>query len=174
MRTLVGFCDPWWGAGVLSDDPITRQQQKLRSIEIIHSCAEYAVNRGVKLVLEPINRYETNFLNTIQECLDFIAESNLMNVYILADSFHMNIEEKSITDALAQAGSMLQYLHFSDSNRKAPGQGHFNFFALVQQLKKIGYHGYVCAEILPLPDSYTAANWAIGFYKSLNSYVSAL
>jgi len=119
------------------------------------------------LAIEPINRYETNFINTVEEALEFIAEVGAENLVVLTDTFHMNIQEVSIAKSFERAGEQLGYVHFADSNRRAAGQGHIGFYELASVLRKSGYDGYICAEILPLPDSRTAAKLAIDYFRSL-------
>ena len=81
----------------------------------------------------------------------------MSNLGLLADTFHMNIEEVSIEDSLIQAKDYLTHVHFADSNRWAPGCGHLDFRKVIETLKKIDYQDYVSAEILPLPDSDSCA-----------------
>ncbi|MCJ7647908.1 MAG: sugar phosphate isomerase/epimerase, partial [Candidatus Lokiarchaeota archaeon] len=107
---------------------------------------------NIRLTLEPVNRYESNFINTLNEGIEFIKRVGASNLGLLADTFHMNIEEVSIYDSIIQAKDYITHVHFADSNRWAPGCGHLDFVKIVQTLKKIGYQGYVSAEILPLPD----------------------
>jgi sugar phosphate isomerase/epimerase len=85
----------------------------------------------------------------------------------LADTFHMNIEEVSIPQALEFAAERLGHVHLVDSNRRAPGQGHIDFAACAAALRRTGYAGYLCAEILPWPDSRQAASWAREFYRQM-------
>jgi len=113
----------------------------------------YAAQRGVELVLEPINRYETNFLNTVAETLAFLDEVAAPNVGLLFDTFHANIEEPSLAGSLRAAGQHLKHVHTADSNRWAPGSGHLDFAAVVATLRQSGYDGWLSAEILPLPGS---------------------
>ena len=144
-----------------------RAQQRRNAIEAIRAYAHYAEGEGVQLVVEPINRYETNFLNTVAEALAFVDEVGVGNFAVLADAFHMNIEEASLPRALETAGERLGYVHFADSNRLAPGLGHIDFHELAAVLRRIGYAGYITAEILPVPDSMTAAKSAIDSFRSL-------
>jgi sugar phosphate isomerase/epimerase len=85
----------------------------------------------------------------------------------MPDVFHMNIEDVSITGSLEKAGALVGYMHFADSNRWAPGQGHLDFPAILASLKRIGYEGYVTVEILPYPDPDTAAEQAITYLRTL-------
>lgn len=175
LKRFIELVAPWSGLvilggvrGGLKGDLLSQQEQRILAIDMIQACSDYAGHTGARLALEPINRYETNFLNTIQDSMDLISEANLKNVFILADTFHMNIEEKSMTDALILAGQKLGYLHFADSNRNAPGQGHIDFYKLAEIIDTMGYNGFISAEILPIPDSRTAAEMAIEYYRSLN------
>jgi len=153
--------------GNFEGDPATYADQRQRAVEAVQRLAEYARTQGVSLLVEPINRYETRFINTVQEALQFMTDVGAENVRVLADTFHMNIEEASMGDALRLAGKRLGYMHLVDSNRKAAGQGHTNFTELAAVLRQIGYSGYIGAEILPLPDDDTAARMAIATFRSL-------
>ena len=174
MRHFVEYASRW-GAfiiiggvrGTLEGTQGERAVQRRNAIEAIRSYADHAEAAGVQLVIEPINRYETNFLNTVAETLSFIGEVGADNLGVLADTFHMNIEEASLSDALETAGKRLFYLHLPDSNRLAAGQGHIDFHHLAAVLRRIGYVGYLGAEILPLPDSRTAARLAMDFFCTL-------
>jgi len=119
----------------------------------------------VRLTLEPVNRYESNFINTLQEGAEFIDRIGVSNIGLLADTFHMNIEEVSIYESIRQSKNYITHVHFADSNRWAPGYGHLDFQKIVETLKEINYQGYISAEILPLPDQDSAAEMTI---KTLN------
>ena len=92
---------------------------------------------------------------------------------LLLDAFHMNIEEVSIPAAIRQAGRPAGSLPFaSDSNRHAPGMGHLDYEEITTALHDIGYQGWLSAEVLPLPDDYSAARQAREFCLSLSNHVS--
>jgi len=174
LKGAVDFAAPWDATlfiggvrGRLEGDAATHGTQRSRVVELVRACAEYAQPRGVRLAIEPINRYETNLINSVGEALEFIAEVGAENLVVLADTFHMNIEEVSLAGALRQAGDKLGYVHFADSNRHAAGRGHIDFGELAAVLRSMGYSGYISAEILPLPDSRTAAELAIACFRSL-------
>lgn len=133
--------------------------------EAMQECV--AVNPAVRLVIEPCNRYESNIISTIDEGLDFLNTLALPNVGLLPDTFHMNIEEPDIPESIEKAGSRIFHFHIADSNRWHPGAGHIDFKAIVNRLTKIGYDGYLSAEILPLPDSDTAAKKTIKLMRGL-------
>lgn len=114
----------------------------------------------VRLLLEPINRYETDYLVTIDEAMAFIDRIGSPMLGVLADTFHMNIEEASIEEALRRCGPRLGHVHVADSNRRAPGLGHLDFTRILSVLKEVGYRRYLSAEILPFPDPEGAARVA--------------
>ena len=124
-------------------------------IEALRECA--SEDRSVKLAVEPINRYETDLINTVTSGLDLVEKTKMDNVGLLLDAFHMNIEEPSITASIAASKDRLFHFHVADSNRWHPGSGHTDFRSILDALIRNGYHGFVSAEILPLPDPDTAA-----------------
>jgi 5-keto-L-gluconate epimerase len=136
---------------------IPKKEDKANALKLLadelDALCEYAPKAGAAgLVLEPLNRYETSIINTIAEAGDLIKKSGAKNLGILADSFHMNIEERDITDSIKKNAALIRHVHLADSNRWAPGQGHFDFDELFAALKSIGYECFVSGEYLPLPD----------------------
>jgi sugar phosphate isomerase/epimerase len=120
---------------------------------------------GVPLLFEPLNRYETNLICTVDEAIDLLRPLRTRNVKILCDLFHMNIEEADLASALRRAGSLVGHVHFADSNRHAVGFGHTDMTPIADALAGIGYSGYLSAEILPLPDSERAAAQTISSFR---------
>lgn len=112
---------------------------------------------GVPLLLEPLNRYESNLLNTIEQTLAFLRPLRTQNIRILADLFHLNIEEASIPDALRLGAAQIGHVHLADSNRLAFGLGHTDGAGIRRALLDIGYAGYLSAEVFPRPNPETAA-----------------
>ncbi len=133
--------------------------------EAIYRCLEEAVGKDVTLLIEPINRYESNVFNRLQDALDLIERAGSSHLKVLADTYHMNIEEASMEESIRRAGGNLGFIHFADSNRRAPGMGHIDFPGIVQALDSAGYSGPAGIEILPLPDDYTGARQAYTFLK---------
>ncbi|HCZ07191.1 MAG TPA: sugar phosphate isomerase/epimerase [Thermotogae bacterium] len=115
--------------------------------------ADYAAQKDVRVVIEPLNRYEIDFINTVDEALQLINAVDRANVGLLADTFHMNIEEPCISESIKKAGEKLFHFHVADSNRWAPGSGHLNFRETFEALKDIGYSGYISVECMPLPEN---------------------
>lgn len=134
-------------------------------IDAIRECA--SVNEKIKLVIEPINRYETNLINTVTEGLEFLDNAGCANVGLLLDTFHMNIEERSLTDSIILAKEKLFHFHVADSNRWHPGAGHIDFKSVLDTLREIKYDGFISAEILPMPDPDSSAQNAIIHLKEL-------
>ncbi len=141
-------------------------------VEGVREISKYAEKKGIKLVIEPLNRYESDFLNTAKETLDTIERIGMENVGILLDTFHMNIEERFIEDAIEISKDRLFHFHVSDSNRWAPGYGHIDFRGIIYKLEKIGYDGYVSLESLPLPGG--ARICAEKAYKFLKAILEVL
>jgi sugar phosphate isomerase/epimerase len=126
--------------------------------------AAVARQKGVRLALEPINRYETDLIHTVDEGLALLAEVGAAadTLGLLLDTFHMNIEEPSITDSICRAAEANFHFHVADSNRWYPGAGHLDFAHILAVLRdEVGYEGWVSAEILPQPDAQTAARRAM-------------
>lgn len=129
-------------------------------------CAEYAAP-DVRLVIEPLNRYETNLINTVVEGLELIQAVGAENIGLLFDTFHANIEEVSIEDAIRLAGNRLYHVHVADSNRWYPGAGHLDFTKVFATLREIGYEGYLSVEAMPKPDADTCAQRSIALLRDL-------
>ena len=146
-----------------------RQEDEGKSA--LGKCVKYAQKKGVTLLLEPINRYETNIINTLEEGVRLIEEMGSEYLKLLPDTFHMNIEEKSIEESLFESKSHIGYIHFSDSNRRAPGFGHLDFKKILSTLVKINYRNAIGIEILPKPDDFSAAQQAIIYLKKLEEEI---
>jgi len=133
--------------------------------EGLDALGRHAADRGVPLILEPLNRYETRVLNRLGDAAALLEERGLANVHLLADFFHMNIEEASIPDALRRAGRRVGHVHFADTNRRPVGGGHLDVPPIVDALREIGYTGCLSAEALPYPDPDAAAAQTMKAFK---------
>lgn len=118
--------------------------------DVIHKAGKYAAEKNVVLAVEAINRYETNFLNTMKEATEFAQTVDHPSVRTMADTYHMNIEEVVPEEEVRKYGHMLANLHLADSNRHAPGTGHFDFKAVAKALKEIGFEQYCSFEVFGL------------------------
>ena len=135
------------------------------AVERIGRVTEYAARQGVRITLEPINRYETDFLYSAADGMRFVNAVALDNLGLMLDVFHMNIEETSFADGFCTAGDRLWHVHIADSNRNYPGSGHLPFAAVFQSLNQLGFQGFVSAELRPLPDADTAAQKTAEFLR---------
>lgn len=147
--------------GRVGNRPASRVQELF--INSARELCDYALAKHVTLVLEPVNRYETDFINTIEEAHTLIKKVDRPNMMLMPDLFHMNIEDKDIGPSLAKHIKFIKYIHFADSNRRAPGQGHLNFDEVFQHLLHAGYNGWISAEILPIPNPHLAAKQTADF-----------
>jgi sugar phosphate isomerase/epimerase len=127
----------------------------------LRECSDAAHPHGVRLALEPINRYETTLINNAAEGLDLIERVGADNFGLLLDTFHMNIEEANIEASIRDCGERIFHFHVADSNRWYPGAGHLDFKSILTELFERGYQGWVSGECLPLPDAGTAAQKSI-------------
>jgi len=134
--------------------------------ECLKECNGYAAKKRVILALEPINRFQEDFFHSILDCKEYLDRIKFSNVKMMIDSFHMNIEDANMWENMHQAKEYIVHVHYSDNNRLAPGMGHFDFLKMNKVLKEIDYKGYISVEILPVPDSYTAAKQTINSMKS--------
>jgi sugar phosphate isomerase/epimerase len=116
--------------------------------ESIREGGEYAASVGVDVSLEPWNRYETYFLNRLEQAVELWHATGLENGGVMGDTFHMNIEEASIPEALRAAKGLLNHVHLADSNRAVAGRGHTDFRPILCALLDIGYDGYLSFEVM--------------------------
>ena len=156
-----------------SEGEVSREQALAWLRPALEALAQDADRYRQPLLFEPLNRYETNLFNRIGDVADFIDTLAAKNVKILADLYHMNIEEASMPAALRAAARHVGHVHFADSNRYAVGRGHTDIEPVIAALREIGYDGYLSAEILPLPDSHAAARQTIESFRKFTSLAHA-
>lgn len=156
---IVGSMQGRWEGAVTRPQALTWLGEGLREL------GERAARHGVPLLYEPLNRYETNLFNRLGDTAEWLRAGSIRNVRLLADLFHMAIEEADLADALRAAGDLVGHVHFADSNRRAVGFGHTDVGPMVAALRGINYNGFLSAEILPLPDSATAARQTMTAFR---------
>jgi sugar phosphate isomerase/epimerase len=137
--------------------------------EILSEAAAYAHPHAVRLALEPINRFETDFLANAEQALAFVDQVDQPALGLLLDTFHVNIEETSWTEPFKRVmkAGKLWHVHLGDNNRWPPGRGLIDFPAILAALKEVGYQGYLSAELLQKPDADTAAQQTLAYMRSL-------
>ncbi len=122
--------------------------------ESISEAGQFAAGMGVQLAIEPLNRYESYLVKRVDQALKLRNEIGLDNVGVMVDTFHMNIEEKSIPEAIKKTANHLIHVHIADSNREAAGFGHIDLHSLMEALLEIKYRGYIAMEfVLPRTNS---------------------
>ncbi len=133
--------------------------------ESLEELGEYAHKHLVSLIYEPLNRYETNLFNRLAEAAEFIESLSTKGILLLADLFHMNIEEVDIAEAIRDVSELIGHVHFADTNRRAIGMGHLDVPPIAQALKDIPYEYFVSAEAFYYPDPHFAAEQTIKSFK---------
>ena len=118
-------------------------EQSIKSMKEIIKVAE---DCGVTYCVEAVNRFETCLINTAKEALDYVSEIDSKNIGVLLDTYHMNIEEASIGDAIRLVGDKLTSFHTGENNRTAPGKGHLNWDEIFSALSEIGYKNRIVCE----------------------------
>jgi sugar phosphate isomerase/epimerase len=138
-------------------------------IAALRECSGAAHSSGIRLALEPINRYETTLINDVSQGLELIQRVGADNFGLLLDTFHMNIEEPVIEESIRSCGKHIFHFHVADSNRWYPGAGHVNFRTILEALSSTAYSGWVSGEFLPKPDSETAARKSIMYLNQISN-----
>jgi len=118
-------------------------EQSIKSMREIIKVAEEC---GVTYCVEAVNRFETCLINTAREALDYVAEIDSPNIGVLLDTYHMNIEENNIGDAIRLVGNKLTSFHTGENNRTAPGRGHLDWDEIFGALSDINYKGRIVSE----------------------------
>jgi D-psicose/D-tagatose/L-ribulose 3-epimerase len=123
-----------------------RERDTQLLVEQLRGLAEYAADHGVVMCLEPLNRFETSFINLASQLLDVLDRVDHPACQAMLDTFHMNIEERSLGDAIRSVGPRLRHFHSCENDRGAPGTGHVPWTEVATALKDINYDGPVVIE----------------------------
>jgi sugar phosphate isomerase/epimerase len=115
-------------------------------LKVLKSLGEEAEGSSAWLLIEPINRYETKYLTRLQDAKAVVEKTGLSNVGLLADFFHLSIEEADIPTSIQKAGDLIRHVHLGDSNRLLPGYGHIDWKACIDALHSVGFSGYLNLE----------------------------
>lgn len=135
--------------------------------ECFAEIGNYASTYGIKITVEAVNRFVTNFINRTDQALMLVEYVDNPSVGITLDTFHMNIEEKSIGNSILDAGKSLFHIHLADNNRLAPSLGHMNFQKIINSLKAINYKGNLSLEIQTISDPLKEAKLGLNFIRNL-------
>ena len=131
--------------GVFTGDPPTAEEHR-RLAEVHTTAADYAAGLGVKLSIEPLNRFECYVLNTVAQSAELVARVGRPNYGLLYDTFHANIEEKDPVGVIASNLAAINHVHLSENDRGTPGKGHAPFLATLREFKRGGYEGWFAIE----------------------------
>lgn len=171
VRSIIDLAGPLGAPAIIGSmqgrggsDRATALGHLTESLDIL---GEKAAGYEVPLLFEPLNRYETDLVNTVEAGVNLLRSLSSRNVVLLADLFHMNIEEADISSALRAGGSRIGHVHFVDSNRRPAGCGHIDYAPIARALAEIGYDGFASAEALPYPDPDTAAASTMASFRRI-------
>ena len=143
-----------------------REEALRRLVDSMAQLGEVAAAVGGRIVVEPLNRYETDLCNTLAHGGEVIERTGSDRIGLLADLFHMNIEETDVAASLVAAAPRLGHLHFVDSNRRPAGCGHLSYGPIAAALRAAGYRGWAAVEAFPYPDPEAAARRSISSYRA--------
>jgi sugar phosphate isomerase/epimerase len=124
----------------------TPEEDREVLIESVGELAEHALALGVAVLFEPLNRYEDHMVNRVTQAADICRAVGLASAKVMADSFHMNIEEDDPAEAVRGGGRLIGHVHVADSGRMQPGTGHFDWGGLMQALHDVRYDGWLAME----------------------------
>jgi sugar phosphate isomerase/epimerase len=163
IRTIIHFAGPFGAPAIIgsmqgrSGEGVDAATARGYLADALDDLGRHAEQYRVPLIYEPLNRYETNQVNTVADGVRLLSGLGTKNVKLLCDLYHMNIEEVDLAAALRAAGSYVGHVHFVDSNRRPAGGGHLDFRPIAAALREIAYTGYLSAEAFPYPNSDAAA-----------------
>lgn len=155
------ICGPLYaGLGVMTGCGRTDDEWK-RAVENLQRAAEHARPAGVTLCIEPLNRFETYFLNTQADAARLVREVGAPNLKVHFDTFHANIEERDSAASVRAMARELGHVHISENDRGIPGTGHNDWKGILAALREVGYDGWLTIESFAQPEPDLAAAAAI-------------
>lgn len=146
-KIISGVSYAGWGCVPREDLSGNKQPIVERSIDSMKKIVRTAADYGVTYCVEVVNRYEGCVLNTAAEAMDYINQVDADNIGVLLDTYHMNIEENSFSEAIHTVGDKLYGVHTGDNNRRCPGRGHIDFDEIFRALSEINYKGRIVSEL---------------------------
>ncbi len=121
------------------------EEERAVFIDIIHEF-DSVIQEGAYMLIEGCNRYESRYLNSLIDCKEMVVTAGAKRIGLLADFFHMAMEERDLPQTIRECGSLIKHVHLGDSNRLAPGYGHTDWKSSMAALKGIGFDGYMNLE----------------------------
>jgi sugar phosphate isomerase/epimerase len=171
VRSIIELAGPFHASAIIGSmqgrhgGGVDREAALQYLREALNELGEHARVYNVPLLYEPLNRYETNLVKTIDDGVALCQSLSTNNVKLLADLFHMNIEEADVPAAIRTGKGHIGHVHFVDSNRHSAGSGHTDFVPIAAALRDIGFEGYASAEAFPLPSPDEAAKRTIEAFR---------
>lgn len=143
------------------------QAFETKLIMSLKECLAAAEKENIVLVLEAINRFESDVLCDLERTAAFVRKINSSHLKLHIDTFHMNIEERSMVNSIKNVKDVLGHVHLADSNRWYPGHGHYNFKETIEVLKEVSYSNILAMECMMFPEQNEAAEKAYAYIKKL-------
>lgn len=137
------------------------------AINSLRELCEYAEDKGVSILMEPVTRLQTNFINSTKDGIEFCRKVKKDNFKLMLDIYHMNIEDPCILKSLKEARDYVKHVHFADNNRRILGNCGMDFKNILKTLKEIGYEGVISLEIFQIPNQDVAAKKSIEYLKAI-------
>ncbi|KYH40245.1 MAG: hypothetical protein AYL32_012720 [Candidatus Bathyarchaeota archaeon B26-2] len=179
LKEMLSMCGELGGVGVITVPtfggpkipdlypwrPHVEEVEKRILIEELKIVGRYAEDVGANVILEPLNRYETHLIRRLEQAVEVCREVGMEYVKMMADFFHMNIEEADIPSSIEAASDLLVHVHLADSNRVLPGYGHTDFKRPFEALKRIGYRNFMALECRIPGDPEVELPKCVGYLK---------
>lgn len=146
---------------------ISMEETDRLATEVFRQLADYAFDKNVELLIEPVTRLQTNYVNSTQDGIAFCKMVDKKNVNLMLDIYHMNIEDKNIHESLYEAKDFIRHMHFAENNRRIAGTCGMDFKSIIETLKNIGFDKAISFEIFQIPDSKTCAKNSIEYIRTL-------
>ncbi|MGL4553658.1 MAG: TIM barrel protein [Gemmataceae bacterium] len=169
VRSIIDLAGPLGAPAIIGSmqgrhgDGLSPADARQHLRDALAELGAHAKQHGVPLLYEPLNRYETNLATTLAAGTDLVRD--VPNVLLLADLFHMHIEEDDSAAALRAAGPLVGHVHFVDTNRKPAGMGQMAYAPVADALRDVGYGRYLSAEAFSFPDPESAARQTIETFR---------
>jgi sugar phosphate isomerase/epimerase len=128
------------------EPPRSDEESRAKLVESLGELARHGEQVGAKVFLEPLNRYEDYLINTLAQAVSIVQEVGSSAVSVIADTFHMSIEETTLGAAIRDAGAHIEHVQLGDSDRLEPGHGHYDWPETLDALESIGYDGWLAME----------------------------
>lgn len=128
------------------EPPRSDEESRAALVESLRELGAHGERVGAKVFLEPLNRYEDYLVNTLADAVSIVEEVGSSAVSVIADTFHMSIEEADLGAAIRAAGAHIEHVQLGDSDRLEPGHGHYDWPETLDALEEIGYDGWLAME----------------------------